>query len=252
MPNDSDSSSTPASTSSPTPAPPAPPEWYYVLAGQQAGPISQLELENLIQGGAITRETLIWAAHMPDWKPAITEPLAASAFPDFGRNIYPNSSQAPPTVAGPVVRTNELISNVVPAGIVPRFFALLIDSVILTVIYGIFMAVSVFVFLVISKNLAPVFLFLWMTLMIAIFVLYFALQDCSSARGTIGKRALGLCIVDAQGNRLTRNRSLVRAAVKVLLSTSFFMVGCIVAIFTKKQQALHDLVAQTYVVRKAQ
>jgi len=54
---------------------PAPVEWFYALAGQHAGPVSQAELENLIPGGAITRETLVWIAEMPDWKPAANASL---------------------------------------------------------------------------------------------------------------------------------------------------------------------------------
>ena len=45
-------------------------------------------------------------------------------------------------------------------------------------------------------------------------VLYFALLEASSMRATIGKRALGIAVVDVEGRRLTTPRALIREAVR--------------------------------------
>lgn len=57
-------------------APPAPPpvptaaQYYLVLNGQQAGPFDAGTLRQYVQGGQLTRETLVWKPGMPDWMPA--------------------------------------------------------------------------------------------------------------------------------------------------------------------------------------
>jgi hypothetical protein len=43
--------------------------WFYVLHGQRAGPVSDAQLDELLRSGAITRETLIWRQGMADWQP---------------------------------------------------------------------------------------------------------------------------------------------------------------------------------------
>jgi uncharacterized RDD family membrane protein YckC len=45
-------------------------------------------------------------------------------------------------------------------------------------------------------------------------VLYFALFEASSMRATVGKRALGIAVVDVRGRRLATPRALLREAVR--------------------------------------
>ena len=44
-------------------------EWYYAEAGQQRGPVSDAEFENLVRAGAIQDTTLVWRDGMSDWQP---------------------------------------------------------------------------------------------------------------------------------------------------------------------------------------
>ena len=46
--------------------------------------------------------------------------------------------------------------------------------------------------------------------------LYFTLQESSVRQATWGKRKLGLCVVTATGDRLSRTRAFIRALVKLL------------------------------------
>ncbi len=41
--------------------------WYYVDAGQQAGPISEDELASLAGSGKIQPDTLVWREGMATW-----------------------------------------------------------------------------------------------------------------------------------------------------------------------------------------
>jgi len=78
---------------------------------------------------------------------------------------------------------------------------------------------------------------------------YYALMQSSAKQATIGKMALGLKVTDVNGDRLTFARASLRYFSKIL-SSLFFMIGYIMAGFTEKKQALHDMIANTYVVRK--
>ena len=44
-------------------------QWYYAQGGQQKGPVTFEELQNLARSGAIAQGDLVWNASMPDWLP---------------------------------------------------------------------------------------------------------------------------------------------------------------------------------------
>jgi uncharacterized RDD family membrane protein YckC len=77
--------------------------------------------------------------------------------------------------------------------------------------------------------------------------LYFAFMESSSWQATLGKRALGIIVTDENGNRLTFGRATGRYWAK-FLSYFILMIGFLMAAFTPKKQALHDMVANTLVV----
>jgi uncharacterized RDD family membrane protein YckC len=43
--------------------------WYYVQGGQQMGPVTEADLENLFQTGVIKSDTMIWREGMANWQP---------------------------------------------------------------------------------------------------------------------------------------------------------------------------------------
>jgi len=77
---------------------------------------------------------------------------------------------------------------------------------------------------------------------------YYALLHSGARQATVGKMALGLKVTDVNGDRLTFARASLRYFSKIL-SGLFMMIGYIMAGFTAKKQALHDIIANTYVVR---
>ena len=78
--------------------------------------------------------------------------------------------------------------------------------------------------------------------------LYFASMESSSWQGTLGKRALGIGVSDLHGKRVSFGRASVRFIGK-LLSGATFLVGYVMAAFTEKRQALHDIIADCIVVK---
>jgi len=77
--------------------------------------------------------------------------------------------------------------------------------------------------------------------------LYFALFESSAMQATPGKRALGLKVVDELGARIAFGRATGRYFGKII-SGAIFYVGFLMAGFTERKQALHDLMASTLVV----
>lgn len=77
--------------------------------------------------------------------------------------------------------------------------------------------------------------------------LYFALQESSAQQATLGKRALGIKVTDGNGARIGFGRATGRFFGK-LLSGLIFAIGFMLAGWTQKKQALHDMLANTLVV----
>lgn len=90
-----------------------------------------------------------------------------------------------------------------------------------------------------------------LVLSIIIPVFYFAGMHASKWQATIGKKLLKLKVTDLHGNRITFWRALGRYLAMAFLS-SIFYIGYIIAGFTEKKQALHDLIAGTVVIKDAE
>jgi uncharacterized RDD family membrane protein YckC len=78
--------------------------------------------------------------------------------------------------------------------------------------------------------------------------IYEASMESSSRQATVGKMALALKVTDLEGRRI----SLARASGRVFgkyLSAMILFIGYLMAGFTERKQALHDMMAGTLVVR---
>lgn len=84
---------------------------------------------------------------------------------------------------------------------------------------------------------------------IAINWLYYALFESSAWQATLGKKALGLEVTDLNGNRISFGRATGRFFGKIVSSLILF-IGFLMAGFTEKKQALHDMMAGCLVIRK--
>ena len=78
--------------------------------------------------------------------------------------------------------------------------------------------------------------------------LYFALQESSPAGATVGKRVLGLRVVRGDGTPLTFARATGRFLAK-FISAFILLIGYIMAGFTERKRALHDMIADTVVIK---
>lgn len=87
--------------------------------------------------------------------------------------------------------------------------------------------------------------------------LYFALMESSSKQATLGKMAVGIQVTDTKGKRISFGRATGRyfaKAIAVIAGIFTLGIGAIIwygmAGWTKKKQAVHDMIAGTYVIKK--
>lgn len=78
---------------------------------------------------------------------------------------------------------------------------------------------------------------------------YYAFSEISSEQATLGKQAMGIFVTDLEGNRISFGKATVRYF-STWLSTITLLLGYVMAAFTAKHQALHDLLAGTLVISK--
>jgi uncharacterized RDD family membrane protein YckC len=79
--------------------------------------------------------------------------------------------------------------------------------------------------------------------------IYYASMESSSWQATLGKKILGLKVTDLSGNRITFARASGRFFGKIL-SGMILGIGFLMAGFTARKQALHDILAGCLVLRQ--
>jgi len=170
------------------------------------------------------------------------------------------------SAAIPAFAGNAVVSRVEYAGFWLRFLALLIDNVVMGLGFvliliplifltglrgfldeihpsedmndvGIFMLIGV-IFLAATVSLV----FTW---------LYHALMESSEWQATLGKKVLGLVVTDMGGQRVSFGRSTGRHFGKLITNLVPAFIGYIMAGFTEKKQALHDMLAGCLVLRRS-
>lgn len=80
-------------------------------------------------------------------------------------------------------------------------------------------------------------------------VFYFIYLESSEKQATFGKQAVGIIVTDMDGNRITGGQAAGRYFGKIV-SGLILLIGFMMAGFTDKKQALHDIMANTLVVRR--
>ena len=79
--------------------------------------------------------------------------------------------------------------------------------------------------------------------------LYYALMEASRHQGTVGKIAVGIIVTNIQGDKVSFTQATGRYFAKIISNFTFY-VGYIVAGFTDKKQALHDIIANCLVLKR--
>ena len=186
----------------------------------------------------------------------------------------PVAASAPPTYASPAI---------VPAGVAPtypvapaavalpspyagfwlRVVAHLIDGIVLGVIFLVLFFIGLaFVGIGSMETMVrgmhngdaepPVALILMLIFIFFLSIvaswIYSAYLESSPNQGTLGKMALGLIVTDLQGRRISFGHATGRFFAKIITGLIPLGIGYMMAGFTEKKQALHDMIAATLVL----
>jgi uncharacterized RDD family membrane protein YckC len=87
--------------------------------------------------------------------------------------------------------------------------------------------------------------------------LYWAGMESTEWQATLGKKALGLYVTDMEGRRASFGKTSARfwagrgIGFVPSLGGLYFIISCIMAGLTEKKQALHDIISNCLVLRKA-
>jgi uncharacterized RDD family membrane protein YckC len=124
-----------------------------------------------------------------------------------------------------------------------RLIALMLD-------YAVVFVILIAALATLEASAAPQQLLDLATWLMATFVpfLYWPVLESSHWQATVGKRVMGLQVTDFDGQRLSFLHALLRALAKILSSIPLG-VGYLLAAFTARKQALHDIIVKTLVVR---
>ena len=138
-----------------------------------------------------------------------------------------------------------------------RFVAYLIDGLIISfaaaIIVAIFAAFVVLTGMEHDSDEPSLEIILGVILMIVALIvvnwLYEALMTSSPRGATLGKMAIGARIVRADGAQLSFGRATARHFLKVMITPLVpFAIGYLMAAFTARKRALHDVLADTLVL----
>jgi uncharacterized RDD family membrane protein YckC len=223
-------------------------QWHYVQSGRQAGPVAEDVLRRMVDTGAVGPSDLIWTDGFADWQPAGQVPEFAGRTAATAPPVFETENDSP--YAAPMVTVTRAYGpsagRVSYAGFWKRFVALIIDGIVVQVAAFMGGALIGLTLGAVSRDVAEAvagvfgFLLQW---------LYFAIMECSDAQATLGKMALGIKVTNMNGQRIHFGRASGRYFGKIvsglILGFGFLMAG-----FTDKKQALHDMLAGTLVVNK--
>ena len=194
------------------------------------------------------------AAATPPAAPVVSATPVVSAAPVI--SVAP-VAPASPTVpaAAPAVSRVAVFTAPAYAGFWLRFLAVMIDGILLeVVILPVSFMVGLFVGLAGHGAEQAVLQVVAAILggMVGLFSywLYFALFESSAKQSTLGKRVLNLYVTDLSGNRISFARATGRHFAK-LISSATLLIGYMMAGWTEKKQALHDMIAGTLVMRRS-
>ena len=228
-------------------------QWYYVRDGQRTGPVSAAELQRLRADGEIGPTDLVWTKGMKDWAPlgtvggalsstsgvfSLNEAPAQSTPAAYGGNFDVGDAGLSPTFTGGRVLQPRAAADFSDyAGFWLRFVAYLIDSVLVFVLaipVGCLCIVGMFGGLAgLAEPSSPekeALMQLVLSASVSIPAwLYYALCECSSWQATLGKKALGLRVVDLDGEQISFLRASGRFWGKLLsrltCNIGFIMAG---------------------------
>lgn len=249
-------------------------EWYYAEGQQRQGPVEDEVIRQLFQRGQLTLDTLVWREGMSQWAELRTrvdelqlQTLAAAATSsgidlrgdyaaiDNGTAPLPGTgplSASPYSAPASAVGMASGVvtgAEVVYAGFWKRVAAYVVDSLLLGVASMVVSFATTLLTFAGSSNMQMAGQLVGSVLGLVIGLAYYAWFHASTGGATPGKMAVGIKVVRTSGERISLLRAVARYFA-TLLSGLILLIGYIMAAFTQRKQALHDMLCDTLVVDK--
>lgn len=256
---------------------------FVLVDGVPRGPVPHAFVEDRVRSGVWPSSISIAVVGSSDWKPFIVpsspatdmDQQATVAFSTIRAEAMAPSAASAPRPAAPAAVDMRMAAaapaavaftpsaaagnllpegGIVHAGFWRRFAAYSLDSLILTIpfliVFGLLGYLS---FRAAMSGESPggmIFLFYFLAYVGAIVGswLYFAKFESGVNQATPGKRIMGLKVTNASGERITFGRATGRFFGKIVTGIIPFGIGWMMAGFTGRKQALHDMMASTCVV----
>ena len=242
-------------------APDGRPGLFVLLDAAPRGPVPRVFVEERVEHGLWPAGLTVAEVGSKTWLPFRTAaaPQPVRDLPDASTGLADDAvtDTAPLALveepADAIAATPVILppGAAIHAGFWRRCAAYLLDSIVLAVVSWIVFAISAMSFRSSGAITAlTVGVFANTLVMLVIAWLYFALQECSAAQATLGKRALGIKVTDDEGSRISFSRASGRFFAKGI-SGIIFDIGFLMAGWTARKQALHDMMAGTLVVFRA-
>ncbi len=200
---------------------------YIAQNGQQLGPYTPEQVRAKLLAQKIKLTDMSWHEGIDDW--ITLSSLQGITLPQQNTTVSEVS-----TTQNPI--SLNLSIPVVYAGFWIRFGAWFIDQIALTLL-------DLVVILIVEDSWT-----LQIISPLALGVFYYSLMESSRWKATIGKRLFGLAVVTGRGEQLSIGNAFGRSFAKII-SAFILGIGFIMAATSQKKQALHDRVADTYVIR---
>ena len=222
-------------------------------ANAPTGPFTRAQVADKLQRGEVTLGSLAHVEGLAQWTPLrdVLARVDAANPPPAPFAAPPVAAPLAPTPGYSYAATMEPPAHIVYAGFWLRVVAIIIDGLV-------FLPFTILSFVLrsavhsaedtsVKLTLALVaFIFAIFTLIVR--WLYFALMESSSWQATLGKKAIGLRVTGMDGQRIGFGRATGRYFGKIL-SALILCIGFMMAGWTERKQALHDMIAGTLVVR---
>lgn len=201
--------------------------------GQRIGPYPVEEVNRQIAAGHLSPSDLGWSEASPGWKPLLS----------FAGVIMPGGASSSPVSIAIATPTHWEAREY--AGFWIRAVALVADAILLGLVW---LATEAFIYrwveegnhdLARNANIARV----------AFSVLYFPIA-WATARASLGQRMCKLRVIDGLTNtRISFARAIGRL-LAMILSGALAGIGFMMAAFTERKRGLHDMLADTCVVKE--
>ena len=263
-------------------------EWYYAQDGQQKGPVSEAELAGLVNSGLVTDTTLVWHGGLTNWQPYGQVKASAAPPPESPPIVQAplRADQAVCAECGGIFSTDQVLElggvrvcaackplriqkmkegvAGVPfaptqsryAGFWIRVGAKMIDGLILGLV--VFVPIGLFFLSSIAKanpkspDEFPTGMLAIQAVVQVISMLAIVAYNTffiGKYGATLGKMAVGIKVIMADGSAPTMMRAFGRAWAEQLSGLVCY-IGYIIVAFDEEKRGLHDHICTTRVVFK--